>query len=253
MKKVINLIILLTCLGLFLSCENEDDVSINGDGPTTGQGGSLARFAIINQTMYYVDNGSLQVFDVSDEEEPVKVSSQFLQTSDVETITSYGTYLYLGSSTGLYIYSIARPHEPRFLSRSTHVTGCDPVATDGEYAYVTIRNSESCNWNQTVNVLQIYDVKDQQNPELVSTTNMIEPIGLAVRENYLFVCDYDGIKIFDVSDKSFPVLEKTIPSESFDIIIDGDNVLTVSKDGINQYMLETEPINLVFKSSIATK
>lgn len=263
MKNITHFIL----IGLFIllsSCDSNDSESVNpstdisnpGGSPfnpisNSGQGGSLARFSIVNDIMYYVDHSTIKVFDIEDPKKPTLVTTENIFTNDVETIFHSGDYLYLGSSNGMFIYSISNPLSPQYLSMATHVSGCDPVVSDGEYAYVTVRNTQLCNRNVDINILEIYDVTNPASPVFISRTAMTEPVGLAIENNTLFVCD-KGIKIFDVTEKSNPILTKVIPSNAYDIIINGDTILTVGSDGISQYYYDRKNLSLILLSTITT-
>jgi hypothetical protein len=194
-----------------------------------------------------MDQSVLSVYDVSNPKQLRLVNKVSISSSSVETIFSFGDYLYLGSSNGMFIYSIADRTKPKYLSMATHISGCDPVVSDGKYAYVTVRNTTICNrWN-SINTLEIFDVASPTNPIKLSSTQMTAPVGLAIDGNVLFVCDFDNLVMIDVSDKRNPKEIKKIPSTAFDIIIDGDNILTVDIAGIKQYKYDRENLSLILR------
>ena len=41
----------------------------------------------------------------------------------------------------MFIYDNTNPQAPYFLSRFQHAEACDPVFVEGDYAYVTLRES----------------------------------------------------------------------------------------------------------------
>lgn len=246
MKKTI-ISILATLIFSILSACSAKTESVSPS--PTGKGGSLARFSIVDDVMYFVDNSQMQVFDVTNAEKPALIRTVSIQSNTIETIYHHGSYLYLGSSNGMYIYNITDPKLPTYVSMATHVMGCDPVVSDGKYAYVTVRNTTSCNRTRSVNILEIFDVSNPQYPQSISTTNLVAPIGLAIDGDILFVCD-DSLKIFDVSDRTNPKKIKSIPSNAVDIIINGDNILTVDPDGINQYSYDRSTLEIKHRSKI---
>ncbi|MEX0290656.1 MAG: LVIVD repeat-containing protein, partial [Flavobacteriaceae bacterium] len=110
----------------------------NDAGGGVGQGGSLARFKIVNDYLYAVDSHSINVFEISDLENPKDLEDVYAGF-DIETIFNRGEHLFLGSMRGMYIYDISSPATPSFISEFQHGTACDPVVVDGDYAYVTLR------------------------------------------------------------------------------------------------------------------
>ncbi len=219
---------------------------------STGQGGSLARFSIVGDVMYLVDNTQIKVFDISDPKNPSLVNKVNIFSTTVETIYQQGEYLFLGSSNGMYIYNIKNLKAPEYVSMATHAMGCDPVVSDGKYAYVTVRNTTICRRTTSANILEVFDVTDPSRPVLVSSTQMVAPIGLAIDGDVLFVCD-DSLKVFDVKDRTNPRKIKSFASNAVDIIINGDNIITVDPDGINQYLYDRKTIDIVHRSKIVTK
>ena len=152
----------------------------------TGQGGSLARFKIVDDYLYAVDSHQINVFEISDLENPKDLDDVYAGF-DIETIFNRGDHLFLGSMRGMYIYDITAPATPTFVSEFQHGTACDPVVVDENYAYVTLRGGNFC--GATESGLYIIDLADITTPELLVIYPMNEPYGLGVKDDKLFVCD----------------------------------------------------------------
>lgn len=203
---------------------------------TAGVGGSMARFTILNQYLYTVTFSDLIVFDIANLADPNEVNRMNVGW-DIETIFPRGNTLFLGSQTGMHIYSVAAPTQPQFLSMIQHVQACDPVVADEEYAYVTIRDGNDC--GGSVNELFIVDLQDLSNPIRIHTYSMHNPHGLGISGETLFVCDGDeGLKVYDATDVGaitanelahFPDLH------AYDVIPLGNVVMTIGEDGFYQY------------------
>jgi len=226
--------LVIISLFLFLSC---DDSLFNSGESTdlsggTSKGGSTAKFAIKGDILYVVDNEHLNVFDISNENE-----SELLRQMEigwgVETIFPFGDMLFLGTQSGVLIYDISTPSDPGYVSNYTHIVSCDPVVTDGNFAYVTLRTGSNC--GRPINELQILDLSNINQPVLVNQISMTNPKGLAIHGNTLYVCD-NGVKIFDVSDK-YNVTEighiENIPAN--DVIYYQNQILVTANDGIYQF------------------
>src|SRR5690606_41172078 len=80
-----------------------------------------------------------------------------------------------------------------------HITACDPVVVNEDYAFVTLRSGVTC--NQGVNELHELNIQDPYQPELLKTYPMSNPHGLALTEQYLYLAEGNlGLKSFNVSD-----------------------------------------------------
>ncbi|MEL6484438.1 MAG: hypothetical protein AAFP96_06280, partial [Bacteroidota bacterium] len=155
---------------------------------------------------------------------------------NIETLFAYKDFLYIGSRNGMFIYSILNPEFPEKLSQVEHFTACDPVVANDTYSFVTLHSNTFC--GNDINVLEIYDITNAQEPMLVSRRNLIFPRGLGLYGDYLVVCD-DEIKIFDISDAANSKLVQTIDRFAFDVIISGDLLIAIGENGLFQYQLSS--------------
>lgn len=212
------------------------DASFSGSGGGVGVAGSMSRFAIYKDNLYTVMNNHLGIFDLSDET-PEKVGQDTYVGFDVETIFSYKNCMFMGTPTGMIIYSLEDPLNPERQSMITHVFGCDPVVVENDIAYVTIRSGTFC--GQTANELIVVDVSNPKQPKHIVTYNMENPKGLGIDNGTLFVCD-DGLRVFNAEDPS-TIMHKDNKLAHFREIdgldvIPFDNVLMmIAEDGIYQY------------------
>jgi len=219
------------------------DSASNGGG-TTGTGGSMARFSLNGNYLYVADESSLSTFDISIPSNPNRISNEFIGWQ-IETIFNYEDHLYLGSSTGMYIYSIENPENPQKLSFLQHVLGCDPVVVKDNYAYVTIRGGNAC--GQNMNQLDIVDISDKANPTVVNSYGMINPYGLGVKDNWLFVCDGSaGLKIFGTENTpNLEYIDQFNNINTYDVIPLDERLLMVGDNTLYQYSYKGNEINLI--------
>jgi len=240
MKKHIYLFSTLVIILIIASCSMESGSNSDFSGGE-GKGGSMARFTIVNNFLYTVDMQNLRSFDLSNPEKPVYKANTALRFG-VETIFPFNNNLFLGTTTGMYIYDVGNPANPVEKSFFNHVSSCDPVVTDGNYAYVTL-NSANIGCGRFVNELQVIDIKNFSNPSLLTTFPLLSPKGLAIRNDSLWICD-KGLKIFDVSTKQTPKqLQYFANVSAFDIILNKNLVLIVGENGFTQYRIERNSIN----------
>ncbi len=199
-----------------------------------GQGGSLARFKIVGNHLYAVDSHFINIFDISNLENP-EVGQDVYAGFDIETIFNQGEYLFLGSMRGMYIYDIANPASPEFVSEFQHGTACDPVVVEGSYAYVTLRGGNNC--GATESGLFIVDISNLTNPVLAASYPMDEPYGLGIKDNLLFVCDgASGLKVYDKTDvENLQALNHMENVVTYDVIPLEDTLLMVGDGSLHQY------------------
>ncbi len=201
---------------------------------STGQGGSMTRFAIQNDYLYVASHQNIEVFSLSGEtfSKLGAVSVGF----GLETIFARGEYLYLGANDAMYIYSIANPATPEFVFRYSHIESCDPVVVQGNRAYVTLRSGTAC--NRGVNALEIIDISDPYNPELIANYPMTSPHGLGVSGKYLFLCEGEaGLKVFDLTnEKDISLLVSRTDFFAYDVIASSQKVTVTGEDGIFQFV-----------------
>jgi hypothetical protein len=242
MKKII-----LAFLAIFILLSCSKDSTSNEQSNVDGKGGSLAIFALKNNYLYTVDDSRINIFSLLNQEQPVKVNT--IQIGfNIETIFSMDQYLFIGSRNGMFIYSIENPENPTKLSQVQHFTACDPVIANATHSFVTLNSNATCGNN--VNVLQVYNTENLSDPFLVHSRNLIAPKGLALYNNYLFVCD-DSIKIFSITNPVEPVLVGNLPKECFDLIIRENELFAIGKLGLYRYELNPNNISdIVFKSEV---
>ncbi|MFK7811835.1 MAG: LVIVD repeat-containing protein [Maribacter sp.] len=212
---------------------------------TTGQGGSFARFRIVDDYLYAVEWSSINIFDISDLDEP-KVLEEVYTSGNVETIFNQGDILFLGGTQGMYIYDISSPEKPTYVSEFTHGRACDPVVVSGGYAFVTLRSSNFCG-NGVDSGLYIVDVSDLTNPTLSKTYPMTEPYGLGIKEEKLFICDGpDGLKVYDKSDINDLVqLNHFEDINTYDVIPLSNSLLMIGDKVLYQYEYLDNEIQLL--------
>jgi hypothetical protein len=203
-------ILYLLIISLFLcQCEKDTASSFQNSG-TTGQGGSLARFAITGNYLYTVDENQLKVFDIISGSNPVLKNTVDVGFA-IETIFPFKDKLFIGSETQVYIYSIEDHANPKLLSSAISpqvLRRCDPVVAKDSVAFATLRTNGPCGGTQSI--LAVYNIKDITNPVEVTTYPVGEPYGLGYDDDVLYVCDKQrGLLLFDISRPYQPTLIDT--------------------------------------------
>jgi hypothetical protein len=177
--------------------------------------------AISGDHAYVADqSGSLQVFEVSDLEQPRLVGGCRTRGPALGVAVS-GRYAYLATATpgGLEIIDIADPAEPDpvgFVELGSYGLS---VAVSGPYAYVANERAG----------LQIIDVSEPSRPVWVGgyqTPGFAH--GVALSGPHALVADYHaGLAIVEVSDPANPLLVSSSATPGFarGVVVSGDHAL----------------------------
>jgi hypothetical protein len=248
MKKIIYTILTLVSLASLCGITSCSKDGYSEMSPSTGTGGSLARFTIAGNYLYAVDQNALKTYRMNTDGSLNHVSTIVLG-ADIETIYPYKDKLFIGSREAMYIYKLNNPELPEFEQMASHVRACDPVVAKDNYAYVTVRSGNTC--GGTVNALYIYQVDNLNYPQLLNTYSLQGPYGLGIKDNTLYVCDgAGGLRIFDVSNPSGATLTGTRAGYTFYDCIpyDYDNVLICMVDGGMVIYDISNPQDPVFQS-----
>jgi hypothetical protein len=221
--------------GIYYSALSNNSGSQNISASPIGQGGSMARFAIVDNRMYTVSSSDLNVFDISVLNKPAFSNAVNISSWNIETIFPFKNKLFIGSQNGMFIYNINNPDHPALDGQFGHVQSCDPVIADNSYAYVTLRSGTMC--QGFTNELDILKLNNFTNPQLIHTYSLTNPHGLSKDGNLLFICDgADGLKIYDAKDVNNLKLIRQIPGiETYDVIAFNNKALVVANDGLYQY------------------
>lgn len=208
-----------------------------------GVGGSMARFTIMSNRLYTVSYSDINVFNITNAEDPGFVRLVDVGTWDVETIYPFSNKLFLGSRSGMHIYDVSNPDNPVRTGTFTHVRSCDPVIAENDYAYVTLRSGTAC--LGFTNQLDIVRISNISNPTLVKTYQLSNPHGLSKVGNTLLICDgADGLKVFNAADPNNLQQQFRVAGiNAFDVIALGNLAIVVAKDGLYQYDI-SDPSNV---------
>ncbi len=219
-----------------------------------GTGGSMARFMLNEDYLYVIAVPiRLKTVDITKASDMVVIDSVDVPRN-METLFRLENNLFVGTTTGMLIFDLVNPQKPVQISSYDHITACDPVVVDGQYAYVTLRTGNMCNNGQ--NLLEVIDISSITNPFLVKSYPMFNPHGLGTDGDLLFVCDgAAGLKIYDKSDPLAIITNQIAYYEDFDTydVIPMDGILMlVGEGGIYQYDY-SDPTNIIQISHLVIK
>lgn len=217
---------------------NYSAASGTGGGSTAvspyGMGGSMARFAIVSEYLYTVGTFDLSTFNISTATRPQFMSNKHVGMN-IETIYPFKNNLFIGLTSGMFIYNISSPGNPTLTGQFSHVRSCDPVIADDTHAYVTLRSGTTC--QGFTNQMEVLKLNNLTNPSLVKTYQLTNPHGLSKDGNTLFLCDgRDGLKVYNAANVENLQLLNTISGiETYDVIAYNNVAIVVAKDGLYQY------------------
>jgi hypothetical protein len=218
----------------------------------TGIGGSMARFTIMSEHLYSIDNSNMQVFDISNLDNPVPGANLNLGWG-VETIFPYKNNLFLGTQSGMMIYDNSDPNFPKLSGTISHIVSCDPVVVENDIAYVTLRGGTGCR-NTASNQLDVIDISDLKNPKILVSYPMTNPHGLGIDDGTLFICEGNaGLKVFDATDIykiSTNLLAYYGEFDAFDVIPFDNTLILIGNNGLYQFDY-SNPKDIKFLSMIS--
>jgi len=217
-----------------------------------GTAGSMARFMLNDKYLHLIAHPwMLKTVDI-EKADKMSVVDSINVTRNMETLFLLGGKMFVGTTTGMLIYDVTDATKPRQISHYDHITACDPVVADENYAYVTLRTGTRCSNGQ--NLLEVIDISSITNPYLVKSYPMYNPHGLGIDGDLLFICDGTaGLKIYDRSDP-LDIINKKLAHYpdffTFDVIPMEGILMLVGEEGIYQYNY-SDPRNIVQISHIA--
>lgn len=198
---------------------------------------------------YVPGAGVLEFFDTSDPSNPIKISEQSMEASDVllEGNIAYVSMDNLQSQVAVIDMSVQPTAS--ILGSSNIATG-GKLAKAGNYVFLSYNNSASFEALQTIDVatpasptvlnagnnawslvdhariaisgstayiadkiqgLRVLDVNNPISPSTIQTIPAQSSVSdVAVYDNYLYAADGTGVRVFDISNPNNPVFTRTI-------------------------------------------
>lgn len=214
-----------------------EDFAAAGNAAGVGTGGSYARFQIHGNALYTIESWQLNVFNIANADsafyDKAVYMTEWFGGGEFETLFSQKEFLFVGSTTGMFVINATDEFNPYFMSGFSHATACDPVVVNENTAYITVRGGTSCGAIQDqVNVI---DITDMANPTLTSTYLLDQPYGLGVRQNTVYVCcGTQGLKIFNAEGGTL-TLENSYADNVTDVIPLASHLIAVGPNTIRQY------------------
>ena len=246
--KTIHSILTIFFLSVLMSCTKD---STNAASSQSGAGGSTARFTIAGNYLYVVDHTSVKSFDISNNAKPVYNSKTEIGIN-IETIFPYQDKLFIGSSSSMYIYSLADPGKPARIAKAEYTIrmSCDPVIAKDSVAYATLRATGRCGGGMSA--LVVFNIKKISEPVQVNTVGLNTPYGLGLKDSALYVCEGSGgLSIFNVRNAFNPQFASGISGNTYyDVISYGNILIAQVSDGFVLFDIGSNPLKPVFISKV---
>lgn len=217
--------------------DNSGGVTAAPAAGQVGVGGSYAKFQINGDALYTTEDYSLKVFNIENPEQSAFHHEVYLEFwlggGQFETLFKSGDYLFVGSTSGMYIVDATDPFNPTFISGFAHATACDPVVVEGQTAYITVRGGTTC--GAIEDQMNIIDVSDVMQPTVIASYLMDQPRGLGVRDHVVYVCCADGLRVYDAASASSMHLMNTYADAVTDVIPLQTHLVAVGNNVVKQY------------------
>ena len=237
MKKFNHIIVIALITFIGFNCGKTNESASFAPGPGSGTGGSLARFTIAGNYLYTVDKQNLKVYSVADPSNPI-LRNNVPVGFEIETIYPLGDKLFIGSTSVIHIFSITNPEQPQKLSTAISpdvMRRCDPVVAKDSVAYATLRTNGPCGGVQSR--LATFDIRNILAPVQTAIFPVGEPYGLGYADTTLYVCERNGLFIFDITNAYQPQSVRTVGTGNWfiDVIPYGNTLICWVSDGVILY------------------
>jgi hypothetical protein len=197
----------------------------------------MARFGLNGNYLYTVDTEKFHIFNVGNDYK-IELKNEKEAGLDIETMFIHDGHMFLGTKSGMLVFSLSDAENPQQIYSYSHVRSCDPVVVQNHIAYITLRGGNEC--GRTVSKLDILKLgSDYKTSSLLYSYDMREPYGLGIDDEILFVCDgKDGLLVYEASDLA-TIPQKKIAQfpniDAFDVIPFQDYLFMIGDDGLYQY------------------
>jgi len=229
---------------------NANNVRSSAASNQSGIAGSMARFMLIDNFLYVIsDENTVDVFDINTSS--MQKVTEFQPWNEaggfgfIETLFTFKDHLFIGSNSGMLAYDVSDASNPTYLSSYSHMTSCDPVVANDDYAFVTLRSGSMCGWGND-NQLDVLDIEDIMSPSILRTVGLTNPHGLGIDDNekMLFICDGTaGLKVFDYTNVlqiDQNQIANVTGNETYDVIVFNGIAHVIGTQGLVQYNYSTD-------------
>ena len=128
----------------FWSCAQDAAGGLQSEVSDTGVAGSYARFMVVGNFFYVIDNENIKTYSLNDPTLPDLIDEREIGER-IESIFHLDGKLFIGSGIGMFIYTIQTSGIPEYTSHFSYdifpIYPCDPVVANSTHAYVTLNST----------------------------------------------------------------------------------------------------------------
>ncbi len=174
--------------------------------------------------IYLVAQNHILILNVSDPTNPQYYGET--EITSCRDLDIQDDYLYVASGYHFYVYDITIPFYPILVGDLNTVPfSGDRLSVHGDYAVFLESNGDS---------FKVLNISDPTDPYEVATEELFyNGKGVDMAGDYAYVaCMYDGMRVYDISNPSDPVLAGTIETtKAEDVYVEGNIVYVADRTG----------------------
>ncbi|NHJ87796.1 MAG: hypothetical protein FK734_20205 [Asgard group archaeon] len=156
---------------------------------------------VINTTCYAITPYWLYIYDISDIEEPILLSSTY-RPYDFNTIYVQNNLAFIASSYGdINIYNVSNPYDPNFCYLYYIENEINDIFVNGTYIYLSLYYSG----------VEIHNITSYWSIEILGFYHNYLSYYIIYEDNMLFVTDYSDTYVLNVTDPTNITLLTSIP------------------------------------------
>ena len=212
--------------------------------------GTPMQVALQDNFAYLVElNRGLRIIDITDLNNPTEVGS-YDTGATYSKIDVKGNYAFVLVGGAMKIFDITNPFDITEISSTDFGHTGTSLIVDGNFVYISV--GLTSHWGAT-GWIKIYDVSFPEDPVLIGEYYagggiyefVFYPLGMFLKDNYLYVIsEYSGLRVFDVSDSTNPVVVSDTPTFGEEIeIYQNYAFISESLVGMNIFDI-SDPFNL---------
>jgi hypothetical protein len=208
-----------------------------------------------DDSLLFAFGGNLmQIFDISNGASPILVGDYATIFGSIKHLIVKDTMAYIVAESTFMAYNsyiqtinISDPGSPGLIDYAPARVNNYGMEVDSDFIYVLY------SYDLNPNGMQIFGVNDYGYIYLLCDYDFgyDTPSGLSVDGNYAYIAIWSGISIFNIEDRTNPILEGTYNLEAYDIYTRGVDLYASGGSTIHRLNI-SDPVNLVYLSSYNT-
>lgn len=205
----------------------------------SGLSNSLSRIRVNNSQVYTLFGKNIGVYQFTNPLSPIKQNT-ITTNKTAETLFLHKNMLFAVGKKETQFFSLEKPESPAYLSSTEHWTSSSSAVLHNEQVFLTHRSNS--NNSAESDQLSVLDLQNVYEPKVQFIFAMTNPLGLALYQQHLYICDGNaGLKIHksNTSRKMTSRAEMQYPEiHAVDIIPLDNTLLLIFDDRIKQYAVE---------------